>query len=93
MEGLVARLQELVGSEVVLDTASPYLYIGRLTEADEWVLRLEDVDVHDASETRTSKEVYIIEAAKFGVKQNRRSVTVRTDKVISISLLSDVIEY
>jgi len=93
MEGLVARLQELVGNDVVLDTASPYLYIGRLVEVDEWIIRLEDVDVHDASETRTTKEVYVIEASKFGVKKNRRSVLVRTDRVVSISLLSDVIEY
>lgn len=93
MEGMVKRLRELVGQDLVLDTASPYLYIGRLTEADEWFVRLADADVHDASETQTTKEVYLIEARKFGVKKNRVNVLVRTDKVISISLLSEVIEY
>ena len=93
MEGMVERLRELLGSDVVLDTASPYLYIGRLAEVDEWFIRLEDVDVHDANETRTTKEVYCIEARKFGVKKNRRSALVRADRVISISLLSDVIDY
>ena len=93
MSGLVERLRQLVGEEVVLDTDSPYLYIGRLAEVDEWIIRLEDVDVHDASESRTTKEVYVIEARKFGIKKNRRSVLVRADKVISISPLIDVIEY
>ena len=93
MAGVVERLQGLVGSDVVLDTASPYLYIGRLAAVDDWFMRLEDVDVHDSNETRTTKEVYILEARKFGVKKNRHSVLVRTDKVISVSLLEDVIEY
>ena len=93
MEGAVARLRELTGEEVVLDTNSPYLYIGRLAEVDEWFIRLEDADVHDATETRTTKEVYLIEARKYGVKKNRLSVLVRADKVISASRLSEVIEY
>lgn len=93
MEGAVARLRELTGEEVVLDTNSPYLYIGRLAEVDEWFIRLEDADVHDSTETRTTKEVYLIEARKYGVKKNRLSVLVRADKVISASRLSEVIEY
>jgi len=93
MAGVVEQLQELVASEVVLDTASPYLYIGRLAEVDEWFLRLEDADVHDSNETRTTKEVYILEARKFGIKKNRHNVLVRTGKVISVSLLKDVIKY
>ena len=93
MEGAVARLRELTGEEVVLDTNSPYLYIGRLAEVDEWFIRLEDADVHDSTETRTSKEVYLIEARKYGVKKNRLSVLVRADKVISASRLSEVIDY
>ena len=93
MEGAVTRLRELTGEEVVLDTNSPYLYIGRLAEVDEWFIRLEDADVHDSTETRTTKEVYLIEARKYGVKKNRLSVLVRADKVISASRLSEVIEY
>ncbi len=93
MEGAAARLRELEGEDVVLDTDSPYLYIGMLAEVDEWSIRLEDADVHDANETRTTKEVYLLEARKYGVKKNRHNVIVRADKVISISRLSDVIEY
>ena len=93
MEGVAERLRELVGKEVVLDTTSPYLYMGRLVEVDEWFIRLEEVDVHDSTETQTTKEVYCIEARKFGVKKNRRGVLVRADKVISVSLLDEIIEY
>lgn len=93
MEGVSARLRELTGEEVVLDTNSPYLYVGRLAEVDDWFIRLEDADVHDSDETRTTKEVYLIEARKYGIKRNRQNVLVRADKVISVSRLSDVIEY
>ena len=93
MAGSHEQLHNLVGKEVILDTASPYIYIGRLVEVDDWFLRLEDVDVHDSQETHTTKEVYIIEASKFGIKKNRQSVLVRADKVVSISPLDAVIQY
>ena len=34
-----------------------------------------------------------MEAAKFGVKANRRKVSLRKDVIVSISLLEDVIQY
>jgi len=93
MAGHEEQLRDLVGKDVILDTASPYIYIGKLLAVDEWFFRLEDVDVHDSQETHATKEVYIIEARKFGIKKNRRSVLVRADKIISISALDAVIEY
>ena len=93
MAGSHEQLHDLVGKDVILDTASPYIYIGRLVEVADWFFRLEDVDVYDSQETHTTKEVYIIEARKFGIKKNRSSVLVRADKVISISALEAVIEY
>ena len=44
-------------------------------------------------ETATTKEVYCLEARKFGIKKNRERVLIRFDKVISISALNDIIEY
>ncbi|MBI4613220.1 MAG: hypothetical protein HY720_06375 [Planctomycetes bacterium] len=86
-------LAPFVGQNVVVDTATPLVYIGRLTEARGDVLLLADVDVHDRSESQTSKEVYVMEAKKLGIKANRRSVIVRSDVVVSISLLDEVIVY
>ncbi|MBI4615403.1 MAG: hypothetical protein HY720_17430, partial [Planctomycetes bacterium] len=48
-------LASYVGQNVVIDTATPLVYIGRLTEARGDVLVLADVDVHDRNESQTSK--------------------------------------
>jgi small nuclear ribonucleoprotein (snRNP)-like protein len=86
-------LASFVGKAVVVDTSTPILYIGTLEGVDEFFLTLADCDVHDVGEGASTKEVYCIEARKFGVKKNRRLVKLRKALVVSISLLDDVIEY
>ena len=78
---------------VVVDTGAPVVYIGTLTAVEHGALVLEDVDVHDMADTNTTKEMYILEARKYGVKKNRRSTHVRLDQVVGISKLDDIIEY
>lgn len=86
-------LEPFIGEEVVLDTASPLIYVGTLERVADGFLTLVDVDVQDANQMKSSKELYVLEARKFGIKKNRTSVTVRGDVLISISKLADVIEY
>ncbi len=86
-------LQAYVGSIVVLDTSSPLLYIGTLSSVKDGFLTLTDADIQDALQIHSTKEVYVLEARKFGVKKNRREVKVRGDLVVSISKLEDVIDY
>jgi len=93
MPGEAESLSDLLHQQVVLDTRGTYLYIGTLAAVDECIYVLEDADVHDGAEGASTKEVYIMEAKKFGVKKNRHRVLVRKSEVISLSLLSDVIEY
>ncbi len=87
------ELAHMLEQDVVLDTRGELLYIGRLAQIGEWFLTLRDADVHDLPTSRTSKEVYLIEAAKFGIKKNRHEVMVRKSEVVSFSLLSQVIQY
>lgn len=82
-----------VGKDVVLDTGGTLLFLGRLAKVSEDIFTLEDADVHDSSEGQGTKEVYILEARRHGIKKNRRRVLVRAAEVVSISLLQDVIEY
>jgi len=77
----------------VLDTRGPLVYLGRLENADEQFFTLVEVDVHDMAEGRTTKEKYVLEARKYGIKKNRAAVIVRRDEVVSLSRLEDVIEY
>jgi hypothetical protein len=74
-------LQALVGREVVVDTRSPWVYIGKLAA------------VHDSGETSLPKERYWIAACETGIKANRRSVYVNLEYVVSVSPLDDVIKF
>jgi small nuclear ribonucleoprotein (snRNP)-like protein len=86
-------LQGLVGQEVVVDTRSPWMYIGRLQAVQSDCLLLRDVDVHDGGETSLPKERYILSSCETGIKANRRSVYVNLDFVVSVSPLSEVIKF
>lgn len=90
---MASELANFLGKEIVIDTKSQYVYIGVLEEEGEMFLALRDVDVHDRTESPSTKEVYIMEALKYGIKVNRRSVKVMRQDIISISLLSEVVLY
>lgn len=87
------ELNEYVNKPVVVDTATPLIYIGTLSEIGNSFITLKDVDVHDANEGPSSKEVYAMEAKKFGIKKNRSCTKLRIDVIVSISRLEDIIEY
>lgn len=83
-------LKKYLHKEVVLDTRSSFLYIGVLKEVSDDCVVLTDVDVHDSRETATSKEVYVLESKKTGIKANRDRVFINLDYVISFSGLDEV---
>lgn len=86
-----SSLEDLVGCDVVLDTAGPIVYLGKLTRIDEQGFWLEDADLHNTSEGHATREQYITEAAKDGIRVNRRWICVLRHTVISISALADVV--
>jgi hypothetical protein len=83
----------LIGQDVVLDTRGELLYIGRLEAIGQYFYVLKDADVHDLVSGRTSKEIYILETFKYGIKKNRRSVHVRSNEILSLSALKDIVDY
>jgi len=87
------ELSEFTGKEVVVDTSTAYIYLGSLKAVGRDFLTLENVDVHDANEGGSTKELYILEARKFGIRVNRKTVQVRQSLVVSVSLLADVVPY
>ena len=83
----------LVGRDVVLDTRSSLLYLGKLVRWGESFVELSECDVHDTHEGRSTKDVYTMEAARSGLRRNRRRVLVCAREVISVSALEDVIVF
>ncbi len=87
---LSAVLQRYLGKVVVVDVEAPYVYIGTLVRYDGHFLELRDADVHDLRDSTSTRELYVLESSQYGVRRNRRAVQIRTEKIVSISLLSDV---
>lgn len=90
--GVQDKLASLVGQAVVLDTEGHYVFLGQLSEINEHYLILKNADVHDLRDTNSTREVYVLESRLHGIRANRHRVLVRRDQVISVSLLSDVVE-
>jgi hypothetical protein len=88
-----AGWQAFVGLVVVVDTDSRFVYLGALDRIEADFLVMKNVDAHDRHESPSTKEQYIIDTKKFGIKANRKEVSVRKSHVISISKLDDVVGY
>ncbi|MGC8976766.1 MAG: hypothetical protein ACP5OB_04005 [Candidatus Ratteibacteria bacterium] len=81
-----------INKNVVIDTSSTWIYIGKLIEEDDVYYYLEDVDAFDISETSLSKQEYLMMVKKDGVVPNRKNVRILKSKVVAITLLEDIIE-
>ncbi len=75
---------------VILDTMGPFIYIGTLSEIHGHVLILTAADVHDSTDSSSTKEFYIARTRELGVHSNRDIVAVQRQHVVSISPLDAV---
>ena len=85
--------QKLIGHKVVVNTDAPYLFTGTLRGEEDSCLVLEEVDVRDQRAHKALEDVYLLETLELGIRANRGRVFVMLSRVVSISLLSDVIKY
>lgn len=84
-------VHDLLGRQVVIDTQSPAVIIGRLIRIAGDCYVLEDADLYDRGEGHSGKELYTINAAKYGVRVNRRRTYVPRDKAVALSALEDIV--
>jgi hypothetical protein len=82
----------LVGQNVVLDTAGPFIYLGRLISYSSDSFLLADADVHNTEDGHAPREQYITEAARDGIRPNRTRVFILRASVVSVSSLDEVIK-
>jgi hypothetical protein len=85
--------EALVGKTVVVDTDSRFVYLGRLDRVEAEFVVMKEVDVHDRRESPSTKEQYIMDTKRFGVKPNRKEVSIRKTLVVSISSLDDILPF
>lgn len=82
---------QYINQIVIIDTSSPIIYLGKLESEHEGYLTLSDVDVHDSSEYSSTKEQYLAKTLVTNIRPNRKKANVDKNKIISISLFSDII--
>ena len=83
-------LEPFIGQRIVLDTASSWVYLGRLEKVTDHCAVLSEADAHDITDTDASKEYYLFDAKTTGIKANRDRVHVSLAAVVSFSLVDAV---
>lgn len=83
---------EFLNRAVVIDAVSLYVFAGRLIGGDHRYLLLADADVHDLRDSKTTRDEYVLEMRRHGIRANRQRVHVSRDQIVSLSLLADVVE-
>ena len=80
---------ELHGITVVIETRGSLTYVGRYDSEDERGVLMLDVGVHDAAAGGTSREDYVRNSARFGIRSDHKHLVVPADQVIRITRLGE----
>jgi len=86
------RLAELIGQVVVVDLRSTYVCLGTLVSLDRTFLELIDADLHDFRDSAATREVYVYDSARLGIRRNRARVLLRLDDVVAVTRFDDILE-
>ena len=94
MEGTdtLERLTQLVGQILVVDHRSTYVCLGRLVSLDRDCLELADADLHDFRDSSATREVYVYDSVRLGIRRNRARVLIRLADVVAITRFDDILE-
>ena len=85
-------LDEFLDAKVVIDLVSPYVCLGKLTRYDEHDLELKNADLHDMRDSDSTREHYVVAAARTGIKRNRKRVLIARAEVAAIARLEDIVD-
>jgi small nuclear ribonucleoprotein (snRNP)-like protein len=85
-------LEPLMGQVVVVDLKSTYVCLGTLIACDGQYLEVRDADLHDFRDSTATREVYVYDSVRFGIRRNRTRTLIRLDDVVAISRFNEVSE-
>jgi hypothetical protein len=86
------ELDALIGQVVVLDLKSSYVCLGTLEAIDPLFFAMADADLHDFRDSSATREVYVYDSARLGIRRNRGRVLVRRDEVVALTRFADIAE-
>lgn len=85
-------LEELIGEVVVVDLQSPYVCLGTFAGLDRDFLDLRDADLHDFRDSTKTRELYVFDSVRLGIRRNRVRVLLRRSEVIAVTRFAEVVE-
>jgi small nuclear ribonucleoprotein (snRNP)-like protein len=85
-------LDPLIGQTIVADLRSSFVCIGTLVGYDDQFYEMTDADLHDFRDSTATREVYVFDSARFGVRRNRARVLVLRDEVVALTRLDAILE-
>ncbi|MCH2200347.1 MAG: hypothetical protein MK102_00135 [Fuerstiella sp.] len=85
-------MEQFIDQDVVIDVESQYVFLGRLVSLTPGWLTLKHADVHDLRDSKTTRELYVLDSRTDGIRVNRKEVLIPTDQIVSVSRLDDVTE-
>jgi len=83
-------LEEFVGEKIVVDCRSEFVCLGTLKSFNGDFLEMRGADLHDLRDTETTREVYVAESQRTGIKRNRKRLILNRAEVVAIAKLDDV---
>ena len=85
-------LAPLMGQIVVVDLKSTFVCLGTLVSCDDLFLEIRDADLHDFRDSAATREVYVYDSVRLGIRRNRTRVLIRLDDVIGLTRFDDIAE-
>lgn len=85
------RLDGLLGKQIILDVSGRYVIAGTLQRFDRHFLDLAEVDVHDLRDSSSTRERYVLEVARLGIRPNREHTLVPREQVMCVTRLEHII--
>ena len=70
-------LETLLGKIVVADLISTYVCLGTFVGYDPHFLEIHDADLHDFRDSPATREVYVHDSVRLGIRRNRKRVLIR----------------
>jgi len=83
-------LTALLGQVVVVDLKSTYVCLGTLAGSDEQFIEMLDADLHDFRDSTATREIYVYDSVRFGIRRNRSRVLLRQDDIVAITRFADI---
>ena len=85
-------LHGLLGDRIVVDLSSSYVCLGTLERVDSGFLELVDADLHDFRDSPATRELYVYDSVRYGIRRNRARVLLRRSEVVALTRFSDIME-